>query len=62
MDWARNVEKHLVLRQAQGPQGSRNETEKAVVESLYESVKAFTEDNPQNDDITIVSLKLGVNS
>ena len=66
MDWARNVEKHLALRphstssgtKAQGPQGSGNETERAVVESLYDSVKAFTEDNPQNDDITIVSLKL----
>lgn len=33
-------------------------TEIAVVESLYDSVKAFTDGNSQNDDITIVSLKL----
>ena len=37
---------------------SGSNTEKAVVESLYESVKAFTDGNSQNDDITIVSLKL----
>ena len=36
--------------------------EKAVVESLYDSVKHFAGDNPQNDDITIVSLKFGVRS
>ena len=32
--------------------------EKDVVKNLYDSVKAFTQGNPQNDDITIVSLKL----
>jgi len=32
--------------------------EKDIVESLYGSVQAFVEDNPQNDDLTIVSLKL----
>ena len=31
--------------------------EKAIVESLYDSVKTFVEGNPQNDDITIVSLR-----
>ena len=31
--------------------------EKDVVESLFDSVKAFTGDNPQNDDIAIMSLK-----
>ena len=31
--------------------------EKAIVESLYDSVKTFVESNPQNDDITIVSLR-----
>ena len=36
--------------------------EKDIVESLYHSLQAFVEDNPQNDDLTIVSLKLGVNS
>lgn len=30
--------------------------EKAVVESLFESVKSFTEGNEQNDDISIVSI------
>ena len=36
--------------------------EKDIVENLYHSVHAFTEGNAQNDDITIVSLKLGVDS
>ncbi len=36
--------------------------EKDIVENLYNSVHAFTEGNAQNDDITIVSLKLGVDS
>lgn len=31
--------------------------EKDVVESLYQSVKDFAGDNPQNDDIAIMSLK-----
>ena len=33
-------------------------SEKDIVENLYNSVQAFTEGNAQNDDITIVSLKL----
>ena len=37
-------------------------TEKTVVDSLYDSVKTFTDGNSQNDDITIVSLQLRVNS
>ena len=32
--------------------------EKAVVESLLQSVKAFVGDNPQNDDIAIMSLTI----
>ena len=36
--------------------------EKNIVESLHNSVKAFTEGNPQNDDITIVSLKIEAQS
>ena len=36
--------------------------EKDIVKNLYNSVHAFTEGNAQNDDITIVSLKLGVDS
>jgi sigma-B regulation protein RsbU (phosphoserine phosphatase) len=32
-------------------------TEEAFVEGLYESVKEYTGDNPQNDDITIMSIK-----
>ena len=39
-----------------------SQQEKDIVESLYDSVQAFVEDNPQNDDLTIVSLKLGVES
>ena len=72
MAWAKEYERGAALRQAQGPQAQGpqalgpqdlgTKTEKAVVESRYDSVKAFTEDNPQNDDITIVSLKLGVRS
>ena len=34
--------------------------EKEVVENLSDSVKAFVEGNPQNDDITIVSLTIPV--
>ena len=37
---------------------SDSTTEKVVVENLYDSVKMFTDGNSQNDDITIVSLKL----
>lgn len=33
-------------------------TEREVVEGLLESVTAFTEGNPQNDDITIMSVKI----
>jgi sigma-B regulation protein RsbU (phosphoserine phosphatase) len=35
-----------------------NDSEQAVVESLYSAVKAFADGNPQNDDITIMSIKL----
>lgn len=37
---------------------SDSKIEKVVVENLYDSVKMFTDGNTQNDDITIVSLKL----
>lgn len=37
---------------------SDSTSEKVVVENLYDSVKMFTDGNTQNDDITIVSLKL----
>lgn len=46
MEWA--------FRQAQGTQ----KTEQKVVESLNDSVQSFTDGNPQNDDITIVSIRL----
>lgn len=32
--------------------------EQDIVKSLYDSVQAFTDGNPQNDDITIVSLRI----
>ena len=32
--------------------------EKTVVESLYQSVCDFVQSNPQNDDITIISIKV----
>jgi len=32
--------------------------EKETVESLYQSVREFAEDNPQNDDITIMSVRI----
>ena len=53
MDWA----KHIVET---SPETSpeTNSQEKTIVESLYASVNAFTEDNSQNDDITIMSLKI----
>ena len=37
-------------------------SQKDIVENLCASVKAFTEGNSQNDDITIVSLQLEKNS
>ena len=63
MEWA----KELRLLSSSKDRPSENnisdsETEKTVVEALYDSVKAFADGNPQNDDITIMSLKLGVNS
>ena len=51
MDWARNLIETATSSQ-----------EKDIVESLYDSVKTFAEGNQQNDDITIVSLKLEVQS
>lgn len=37
---------------------SANTTEREVVEGLMDSVKAFTDGNAQNDDITIMSIKI----
>ncbi len=45
-----------MLEWANGITPSLNE--KVVVESLYQSVKDFAGDNPQNDDIAIMSLKV----
>lgn len=50
MDWA----KHLPETVSNAP----TQNEKPVVESLYQSVCDFAEDNPQNDDITIMSIKI----
>ena len=49
MAWAKSVVETFPETTAQ---------EKDVVENLYDSVQAFVEGNPQNDDLTIVSLKL----
>ena len=51
MAWAKNLEETFPETRPQ---------EMTIVESLHNSVKAFAEGNPQNDDITIVSLKLEV--
>ena len=53
VDWAKGIVETF-------PETSTKE--KDIVDSLYDSVQAFVEDNPQNDDLTIVSLKLGVES
>ena len=53
MDWAKNLIETSRETSSQ---------EKDIVESLYDSVKTFAEGNQQNDDITIVSLKLEVQS
>ena len=53
MDWAKGLVETSHATSSQ---------EKDIVESLYNSVTAFADGNPQNDDITIVSLKLGVQS
>jgi len=49
LDWAQHLS---------GMSRDNDMQEQDVVESLYSSVKSFVEENPQNDDITIVSLKL----
>ena len=49
MAWAKSIVETFPETTAQ---------EKDVVENLYDSVQAFVEGNPQNDDLTIVSLKL----
>lgn len=51
LDWAKGLVEKF-------PETSPQE--KNIVESLYDSVRAFAEDNPQNDDITIVCLQLPV--
>lgn len=53
MAWAKNL---VETSPKTSPQ------EKNVVENLYASVKAFTEGNTQNDDITIVSLQVRDNN
>ena len=53
MDWAKGLVETSHAMSSQ---------EKDIVESLHNSVTAFADGNPQNDDITIVSLKLGVQS
>ena len=49
MAWAKSIVETFPETTAQ---------EKDVVDNLYDSVQAFVEGNPQNDDLTIVSLKL----
>ena len=51
LEWAKNI-----------VETSPEMSQKNIVENLYDSVKDFTEGNTQNDDITIVSLQLEVNS
>lgn len=46
-------ERLLAWVKAHGVNGSEEE----IVEALYESVKEFADGNPQNDDITIMSMK-----
>ena len=53
MDWAKGLVETSHAMSSQ---------EKDIVESLHNSVTAFADGNPQNDDITIVSLKLGFQS
>lgn len=59
--WAKHVEETLPeLSPSTTPQTSRDAatSEQAVVESLYRSVCDFAAGHPQNDDITILSIKL----
>lgn len=49
MEWAKHAVETF-------PESSPQEQN--IVKSLYDSVQAFTDGNPQNDDITIVSLRL----
>ena len=49
MAWAKEMAKTMQ---------TSSKTEKDIVENLYASVKKFTGNNAQNDDITIVSLEL----
>lgn len=54
MDWAKHVVESLSEKSTQ----RNNSQERAIVESLYASVNAFAEGNPQNDDITIMSVRI----
>lgn len=54
MNWA----KHIKETFPGTSQPSNNAQEKNIVDSLYASVNAFVEDNPQNDDITIMSVTI----
>lgn len=51
LEWAKNI-----------METSPEMSQMNIVENLYDSVKDFAEGNTQNDDITIVSLQLEVNS
>lgn len=54
MDWA----KHVVEKLPETSTQPNNSREKNIVDSLYDSVNAFVEGNLQNDDITIMSVRI----
>lgn len=54
IQWA----KHLVETFPETSPHADNSHEKAIVEDLYASVNAFAAGNPQNDDITIMSVSI----
>jgi sigma-B regulation protein RsbU (phosphoserine phosphatase) len=54
MQWA----KHIVETFPETSPHADNSREKTIVEDLYASVNAFAAGNPQNDDITIMSVRI----
>ena len=54
MQWA----KHIVETFPETSLQSDKFYEETIVEDLYTSVNAFAAGNPQNDDITIMSLRI----
>jgi sigma-B regulation protein RsbU (phosphoserine phosphatase) len=57
LEWAKGLQQTALSRDPEA-QGLSSLQEKDVVDSLYASVRDFVGDTPQNDDITILSVRI----